>query len=488
MIDDLPPSSPELERLVTLIRDATGNVISPARYAFLEEVAQRRARSRGFPTVTDYVQALSGNSLDGEWENLIPLVTIKESYFFRAPQQFEIIRQQVLPELMRARAQSRHLRIWSAACARGEEPSTLAMILNEEPALEGWDWTIVATDVDEGALAGARLGLYGERAVNQVPPHLLERYFQKRGKLFEFDGGLRSRILYRQLNLAQPPFGLPFEECDLVLIRNVLIYFRRPLQRWVVAHIGRILSPAGYLFLGASETLWQVQDDLEAVDLGSCFCYRHRTGPAPAAPAPPPPVVKAKPPAPPPAPTPAPAPAPSLDETWARRGGKWSRGPVPSAPEPKPCEEPAPRAPASPAPVNAPFGVPELLARAARDLSENRISEASRAIEQVMATDPSEPAAYTLEGFLHDLSGRPDDAVASYRAALYLAPALFQARVLLADCLLRLGNRDLARHQYREALSTLESGRERTLSLFADLPLPDRDRARRRCQEVLKRG
>ncbi len=487
MMEDLPPSSPALEKLVTLIRDTTGNVISPARYAFLEEVAQRRARSRGLQTVTDYVQALSGNSLDGEWENLIPLVTIKESYFFRAPQQFEIIRQQVLPELMRARSQSRHLRVWSAACARGEEPSTLAMLLNEEPALEGWDWTIVATDVDEGALAGARLGLYGDRAVNQVPPHLLERYFHRRGKLFEFDPVLRSRIVYRQINLSQPPFGLPFSEFDLILIRNVLIYFRRPLQRWVVTHMGRMLSPSGYLFLGASETLWQVQDDLEAVDLGSCFCYRHRTGPPPAPPAPPP--IRAKPAAPPPEPAPAPVASSSLDETWTtRRGGMWSRGtPSSGVPEPQPCEGTAPaRSPL--APVSTPLGVQELLAQAARQLSENRIAEASSAVARVMATDPSEPAAYTLEGFLHDLSGRPDDAVASYRAALYLDPSLFQARMLLADCLLRLGHRDPARHQYREALTTLESGRERTLSLFAELPLPDRDRARRRCQEVLKRG
>src|SRR5215210_1838060 len=281
MIEDFPPSSPALEKLVSLIRDTTGNVISPARYAFLEEIAQRRARSRGLPSVKDYVHALSSNALDGEWENLIPLVTIKESYFFRAPQQFEIIRQQVLPRLLQARGQSRHLRIWSAACARGEEPATLAMILDSEPSLYGWDWTIVATDVDEGALAGARLGLYGARAVNQVPPHLLERYFRPRGKLFELDPELRSRILYRQLNLAHPPFALPFQECDLVLLRNVLIYFRRPLQRWVVSHIARLLSPEGYLFLGASETLWQIQDELESVDLGPCFAYRHRTTPKP---------------------------------------------------------------------------------------------------------------------------------------------------------------------------------------------------------------
>lgn len=461
MIEDFPPSSPALEKLVSLIRDTTGNVISPARYAFLEEVAQRRARSRGLPSVKDYVHALTANALDGEWESLIPLVTIKESYFFRAPQQFEIIREQVLPRIMQARAQSRHLRIWCAACARGEEPSTLAMILDSEPALAGWDWTIVATDVDEGALSGAKLGLYGDRAVNQVPPPLLERYFRRRGKLFELDPELRSRILYRHLNLAHAPFALPFTECDLVLLRNVLIYFRRPLQRRVISQVGQLLAQHGYLFLGASETLWQIQDDLEAIDLGSCFCYRHRTGPRPE----PPKLPK------PPAPIPV-------------------RAPVPVAPPPKPVAAPRVEPPLAPpvSAVNTPFGVSEMLAKAARDLAENRIGDASRNIEQLMVTDPSDPEAYALEGFLYDLTGRTDDATASYRAALYLDASLFQVRVLLADCLLRLGHHDLAKHQYREALAILESGRDRALTLLTDLPLPDRERARRRCQDVLRRG
>ncbi|MES1240289.1 MAG: hypothetical protein ABUT39_01595, partial [Acidobacteriota bacterium] len=148
---------------------------------------------------------------------------------------------------------------------------------------------------------------------------------------------------------------------------------------------------------------------------------------------------------------------------------------------------PPPTIPA-PAPAVEPFGVSEMLARAARDLAENRIAEAARAVEQLMETDPSDPEAYALEGFLHDFNGRTDDATASYRAALYLDAALFQVRVLLADCLLRLGHNDLAKHQYREALAVLESGRERPLTLLADLPLPDRDRARRRCQDVLRRG
>ena len=206
-------------------------------------------------TVGDYVRALAAHQIEGEWATLVSLVTIKESYFFRAPQQFDAILKSALPVLLRARAATRHLRIWSAACARGEEPATLAMLLADEPALAGWTWTIVATDLDDEALAGARLGLYGERAVAQVPPELLARWFTRRGKLFELDAALRSRISYQSLNLAHAPFALPFPECDLVLMRNVLIYFRRPLQRWVVSQVGRLLAPEGYLFLGASESV-----------------------------------------------------------------------------------------------------------------------------------------------------------------------------------------------------------------------------------------
>ena len=446
-----------LQRLVTLIRERTGNVVPQSRYAFLEELIQRRAQARRLGTPAEYVWELETGGIPGEWESLITLVTIKESYFFRAPQQFEIIRGQILPQLLRARASAKHLRIWSAACARGEEPATLAMVLAEEPALAGWTWSILASDIDEEALAGARLGLYGERAVAQVPPPLLERYFLRRGKLFELDPALRARIEYRSLNLAQLPYSLPERGFDLILLRNVLIYFRQPLQRRVVAQAAQHLSAEGYLFLGASETLWQIQEEgLEAAGLGSCFAYRHPRGPRKEA-------RKA------PASTAQPDPGPeehSLDATW---------------PEPAATRS-------TPAPPIPPCGVQERLLEAARNLAGNRIEEAGRALEQVLAADPSEPAVHALEGFLHDITGRTDEAVVSYRAALYLDPTLYQVRVLLADCLLRLGNRDRAEHHYREVLTDLGTGRERDLLVFGELPFPDRLRAQRRCRQVLGSG
>jgi len=196
-------------QLAALVTESTGNLVPPPRLAFLAEVAQRRTQALGLATVAEYVRALTAGELPLEWQSLVPLVTIKESYFFRAPQQFEAIERQLLPRLLRARAASRRLRIWSAACARGEEPATLAMLLADHPALAGWEWSILATDLDEEALAGARRGLYGERAVAPVPPALLARWFSRRGKLFELAPELRSRIDYRTLNLAQPPFAFP---------------------------------------------------------------------------------------------------------------------------------------------------------------------------------------------------------------------------------------------------------------------------------------
>src|ERR1700726_2473518 len=466
-------------QLAALVTESTGNLVPPPRLAFLAEVAQRRAQGLGLGTIAEYVRALTAGGLPRERQSLVPLVPIKESYFFRAPQQYEAIERQLLPRLLRARAGSRRLRIWSAACARGEEPATLAMLLADLPALAGWEWSILATDLDEEALAGARRGLYGERAVAPVPPALLARWFSRRGKLFELAPELRSRIDYRTLNLAQPPFALPADEYDLILLRNVLIYFGRPLQSWVMAHVTQLLSRRGALFLGASETLWQIQDELEAVDLGACYCYRHcRTRPGGAA-------------AVPESDSRAQVPAAGGPAPWAaapRRTAPAVTASAVAAPSAASSAASTASAAAGDAAAPLPRNALEILLAAAQELAANRPDAARRALDAALAADPSEPAGHLLDGFLHDLGGRTEEAAASYRAALYLDPSLFQARLLLADCLLRLGQRGRAEHQYREVLAALEAERERPVGLFDLLPLPDRERALRRCRQALQRG
>lgn len=450
------------ERLSGLIREATGNVIAAERLALVEEIAARRTAATRQPSVEAYLYALSSGALADEWPVLIGLVTIKESYFFRAPQQLDAIIQRALPARIEARTAERRLRIWSAACARGEEPATLALMLAEHPALLGWDWSIVATDLDAEALAGAERGLYGDRAVAQVPPALLEKWFTKRGKLWELSPDLRRRIDYRLLNLAHPPYDLAETGFDLILLRNVLIYFRRPLQRKVANQVARRLAPGAFLFLGASETLWQIHADLEPVDLGPCFGYIQGTA-RPEAKKPEPPV--------PPRPRAAPAAAPKPIPT--------ARPPAPP-PRPRPTPaRPAAAATAEPAPPVRP------LESAALALAGNRLDEAARHLEAGLAAEPENATAHALQGFLDDLSGRPENAVAAYRAALYLDPDLYQARLLLADRLLHLGQARRAEHEFREVLSALLAGKGKELALPETLKLPDRERALRRCRQAL---
>jgi chemotaxis protein methyltransferase CheR len=269
-------SDASVAELARLIEVTSGNVIIPGHYPFLATAAARRVRACCLPDLAAYVRALASGALASEWGSLLPLITVNESYFFRTPQHFAALTRDLLDPLLAARQAAHRLGLWSAGCARGEEPGTLAMLLAEHPALAGWDWRILATDVDEEALAAARRGVYGARAVAQIPLALLARHFTNSGDRFELASTLRKRIDFRTLNLMDDPLVAPGAPFDVILLRNVLIYFRPEAQWRVACAVARHLAADGILILGPAETLWQISDELEPVDLGDCFCYRRK--------------------------------------------------------------------------------------------------------------------------------------------------------------------------------------------------------------------
>ncbi len=442
---------PVLARLAELVEEASGNAVGPAQEPLLAEAGRRRAAARGLGDLAAYVQALEGGALADEWRQLLPLVTVKESYFFRTREHFRAVAEVVVPELLAARAGTRRLRLWSAGCARGEEPATLAMVLAEVRELAGWDWRILATDLDEEALARAKSGIYGARAVATVPEPLRRRYFHERGGTYRLNEALLERLDYRALNLVYTPFHLPDQPYDLVFLRNVLIYFRPEAQRRLVQALVPTVAPDGFLFLGPCETLWQLTDQLVPVDLGDCFCYRH---PAPAARA---------------------APLAPLQPSTCLAP------PTPEADSPLPPHGAAAR-PASPPRLAG----DEAVATAVRALAQNRLDEARSAVAAALLATPTEPAAHALEGLLADLCGNLPAALAGYRAALFLDPQLFQVRLLLADCLARQGARERARLEYRVVLRTIDSGRGRELPFAAALSLPPGREARERAARALR--
>jgi chemotaxis protein methyltransferase CheR len=182
-------------------------------------------------------------------------MTVNETFFFRDRLPFEGFRKAILPELLKARAKTRRLRIWSAACSTGQEPYSLAMILDEEArALMGWTIEIVATDIADSVLKRAREGVYSHFEVQRgVPtPHLV-RYFSKRKDHWAVNPNIKARVDFRQQNLMGDFSHLGV--FDVIFCRNVLIYFAADQKRDVLHRAARCLAPDGYLVMGAAESV-----------------------------------------------------------------------------------------------------------------------------------------------------------------------------------------------------------------------------------------
>ncbi|HWG95089.1 MAG TPA: CheR family methyltransferase, partial [Mycobacteriales bacterium] len=170
----------QFARLRLLLSRLAGLVFDESRRDSLSFSVAERLRATGVPTVGQYLALLEEPGTP-ERQELLDEVTIQETHFFRNPPQVRALRAHVLPELLRAAAPDRRLRIWSAGCSTGEEPYTIAMVLRELlPSTDGWDVQVIATDVSERALEAARRGVYGARAVQLATPDELARFFVER--------------------------------------------------------------------------------------------------------------------------------------------------------------------------------------------------------------------------------------------------------------------------------------------------------------------
>lgn len=186
---------------------------------------------------------------------VVDAMTTNETFFFRDRTPFDNFRNFMLPRLMQARAAERHIRIWCAACSTGQEPYSLAIILEEEiRRLTDWRIDILATDIARNVLDAAREGLYSQFEVQRgLPIAFLLRYFQQKGDRWQVVERVRSRVRFEERNLISDFSDLG--QFDIIFCRNVLIYFDVPTKRGVLGRLDDNLREAGYLVLGAAETV-----------------------------------------------------------------------------------------------------------------------------------------------------------------------------------------------------------------------------------------
>jgi chemotaxis protein methyltransferase CheR len=406
----------DYQRVRALLRSAAGLVFDETRRDSLAYALGQRLLATGAPDVTAYLDLVEAPAGAAERQLLIDEVTIPETYFFRNPPQIRALRGHVLPELVGAAAASRRLVVWSAGCSTGEEPYTVAMLLAELiPQPAEWQIEIVATDVSERSLAAARRGRYGKRSVQAADPVSVGRWFDVEGDEYVVRPEVRAMVSVRHHNLVTDPQPLPAGDVDLVLCRNVTIYFDRDTTRQLMARFHTVLRRGGYLFLGHAETLWRISEDFDLVPLDDAFVYRK--------------AERAR-----PAPRQRPAVLPQLRP----------RRPVEPAAEPAVVtRQPQLAAPAAD------------LRPASAALRAGRYADAAALAAEVAERAPLLAEAHYLRGLALSNLGRDRDALVTLRKAVYLDPGSGFAHFLLAGALARLGEGVAAARSYRAAAAAL---------------------------------
>jgi chemotaxis protein methyltransferase CheR len=235
----------------------------------------KRLRSSGAADVADYLALLTAD--DGELDALLATLSIHVSQFFRNPDMFQALERQVLPDLVKRAKLSgrRELRLWSVGCAGGEEPYSLALLV-DELAPARLRFSILATDVSEPVLESARDALYEPARLAEVPPPVLTRYFTTEGERYRLIERVRSMVRFEQHNVLT---ATEFPPADLILSRNLLIYFTREEQVRILRGFAAALPEGGALVLGRAETLTGVEPSLFRTEFPVERIYRRTAAP-----------------------------------------------------------------------------------------------------------------------------------------------------------------------------------------------------------------
>jgi chemotaxis protein methyltransferase CheR len=254
-----------------MVHRRAGIVLEDGKEYLVETRLSALGRAHGIDleTVVERARQTPDGPMDDE---IVDAMTTNETSFFRDVHPFNTLREHIIPRLIESRRATRTLRILSGAASTGQEAYSLAMMIRESfPELTGWDVRILGTDISREALARARAGRYSQLEVNRGLPAPMLRWFHQHGREFVIDDAIRAMVDFRELNLVAPWPPLPVH--DVVLLRNVLIYFDTPTKQAILERIRRVLAPDGLLFLGASETTLGVDPTYTSIRLGASTVY-----------------------------------------------------------------------------------------------------------------------------------------------------------------------------------------------------------------------
>lgn len=444
-----------LERFLPLLATRTGLHVRDKDRATLARALEARVRESGLSPEEYWRALMRDTAMEGEWKKLLPRLTNGESYFLRDKGQIALLRDRLLPELLEMRKNERSLRVWSAGCSTGEEVYTLAMLISELlPRHAEWRITIIGTDINEEALDKARRGVYGTWAFRAVPDEVRTRYFEQGAQGLEIKSELRGLVRFALLNLRGEGFPNRAQELadfDLILCRNVLIYFDREAIAHTLRGFAASLRDGGYLLTGHAELTGHDPAPLVVRAYTQSVAYQ-KTAAVVAAPER---FVAVK-------------SSGNLRPTAPRVA---LRPPDATAPISTVLRAPAPPNIAAKAPAAK---APDLHEQARAAANAGKYEDAVRLCREAIAWDATDAAAYALWAHVEDEQGDAAAAKGLWKKVIYLAPSQPEAYVELGALYEREGDFRRARQMRESALALLHKG-----------AAPERDAMARHLEELL---
>jgi len=267
----------EFRLLSSFIYEHAGLYFDDGSRFLLESRLQNRLKEHHFDSFLKYYHyLLYHQDRVPELNTMIDIVTTNETYFYREKNQLDAFAEEILPELAERNLKTKRLRIWSAGCSTGEEPYTLAILCNETGLFDGkWEVDIIGTDISTRVLQTARKAVYSQSSFRTTEESALKRYFSRTedGK-YALDDSIRNMVHFGHLNLMDEKMMGLIRECDIIMCRNVIIYFDKNAKAKAVNSFFRKLVPGGYLLLGHSESLMNITTVFKLKHLTKVMVYQ----------------------------------------------------------------------------------------------------------------------------------------------------------------------------------------------------------------------
>jgi chemotaxis protein methyltransferase CheR len=271
---DSAMSQTDFDYVAALVKKHAAIELGPDKQYLVEQRLSSVIREQDLPSISELIGRTRRDATGRTTMLVVDAMTTNETSFFRDPTVYEFLRAEILPELVARNRSTRQLRIWCGASSSGQEPYSILMLLREHfPELASWNIQLLATDISPTMLERTRKGRYGRIEVNRgLPAPLLVKYFTREGLEWVVSEPLRNSVQTREINLSKPfPISDKF---DLVLVRNVLIYFSLETKRAVLDRVRKVLVPGGYLFLGSTESTIHIDDSWSRRTYGNVSCYQ----------------------------------------------------------------------------------------------------------------------------------------------------------------------------------------------------------------------